>query len=83
MKKHPDLRRLISNSYNGDHKFAINYSNIEAAQSAILEANKNFVGFNEYLDLHIEYLIIEGCSVNHINEQLRKVSNISSYFINA
>jgi hypothetical protein len=38
------------------------------------------VGMQEFLDLHIAYLEESGMPQSHIDEQLKRVKNLSFYF---
>ncbi|WP_316795105.1 hypothetical protein [Pedobacter agri] len=76
-----ELKRLISGSYNGDNKFGINEPDVQRAAEALTEANNQKVGFEEYLKLHEAHLSGKGLLPEHINEQLKKVKDVKSYFL--
>ncbi|WGQ09926.1 hypothetical protein QG516_25775 [Pedobacter gandavensis] len=82
MKDLKELNRLINISYNGDNKFAINDFDVRQAADALLEANSKNVGFEEYLELHKAYLTQKGLLPEQINEQLKRVKEVKSYFTN-
>lgn len=77
-----ELKRLIATSYGiEDRIFALHPSDIQASQNAIKEAFRLELGFQEYLNLHKEFLINEGVNQDHIEEQLKNVKNLYRYFI--
>jgi hypothetical protein len=83
MKHIETLNNYIASSYGDQDKMFANHAfDIEQASLAIIEANKNGIGFLEYIELHRTFLENNGCSEEHIEEQLDAVKDISSYFTN-
>ncbi len=76
-----ELKRLISISYGiQDLIFAGHNNDIEAGQKALIEAFSLELGFEEYLELHREFLLSKGVHSEHLNEQLENVKDLSRYF---
>lgn len=80
MKDLTELKRLITISYNGDNKFAINNFDIQQAANSLLEANDKNIGFKEFLKLHKDHLAQKKVLPEQIEEQLKRVKDIKSYF---
>jgi hypothetical protein len=81
MENTEKLKRLIASSYgSADRIFAGHPMDSNQASLAIIEANNEDVGLSEYLDLHRAFLENEGCSEDHIEEQLEAVKNLGKYF---
>jgi peptidase E len=78
-----DLEQLIINSYgHADHLFAVHPLDIERAYLSIVRANEEHVGFEEYVEKHRNYLQSLQLSPEHIESQLDRVKDITSYFKN-
>lgn len=76
-----ELKRLISISYGTqDLIFALHPSDSQASQQAIIEAFRLKLGFQEYLDLHKDFLNEKGAHEDHIVEQLEYVKDVQRYF---
>jgi hypothetical protein len=75
------LNALIEASYSvDDFEFAAYPQNTLSARDSLLQAAKQDVGFNQFLRLHREFLESKYCFDEHIEEQLEKVRDITSYF---
>lgn len=75
------LDKLISRSYGSvDLTFAGNSFEITAAQELIQYVFKENMGFQEYLDLNINFLKSKNVSEEHLEEQLAKIKDITTYF---
>ena len=76
-----DLEQLIMYSYGTeDHLFALHSLDIERACQSIMKANEENVGYQEYLMKHRNYLENLNLSNEHIESQLNRVKDITSYF---
>lgn len=82
MKNTQNLQNLIASSYNGGLKFGVNTGDIEQAVKALIEANAQGVGFKQFIELHKSYLSNKGLSLNDIDNEIAKVSNLRSYLLN-
>jgi hypothetical protein len=81
MKK--DLQKLINGSYGDqDLEFAGHPLDIERAAMSLQLAFELKIGFKEYLLMHEHFLKGRAVSIEHIEEQIEKVRDLSSYFIN-
>lgn len=76
-----DLANLIKRSYgDADLIFASHSIEIEHARNSLIAAEKEDVGFKEFLKKHRDFLRSENCSDEHIENQIRRVKNLSNYF---
>jgi len=75
------LKQLIAGSYGSeDKKFGGHALDSGRARESLVEAGKQEVGFQEFLDLHSAYLADNGMPQSHIVKQLERVKDISFYF---
>lgn len=75
------LANLIAGSYGtADNIFAGHANDCERARQSLVEAGTEQVGFAEFLTMHRNYLTAQGCSEAHIEEQLRRVQKLDTYF---
>ena len=78
-----ELLRLIRSSYGAaDREFAGHPNDRERAAQSIKAANDAEVGYEEFLQLHRDFLAGEGRTQAHINTELEKVKDITRYFTN-
>ena len=81
MKK--KLQKLINASYGDqDLEFAGHPLDIERAAKSLELAFELKIGFREYLLMHEDFLKGRTVSIEHIEEQIERVKDLSSYFIN-
>ena len=62
-----------------DHKFALHPSDAKAANELLAQALKDGVGFDEFCNEIRKWLELEGCTEEHISEQMVNVEKASSY----
>lgn len=75
------LKKLIAGSYGtADLEFAGHDLDIERARKSLSEAAQQNIGYEEYLEIHREYLKGRGANEAHIDEQLEEVQKLSNYF---
>lgn len=75
------LQNLIAGSYGtADNKFAGHPNDCERARQSLVEAGNEQVGFEEFVQMHRDYLTTKGCSEAHIEEQLIRVQKLDTYF---
>ncbi|MDW9381940.1 hypothetical protein [Chryseobacterium sp. JV558] len=78
-----ELQNLIKTSYGVvDLIFAGHEYDRKRALEAIKIANREGVGFNDFLDMHRDYLENKNCSYEHIENQILRVQQIGLYFSN-
>lgn len=71
----------IAGSYGTeDNVFAGHPSDRARAREALKIANAEEIGFDEYVQKHRDYLKGRGCSNEHIEKQIARVTNLESYF---
>lgn len=63
-----------------DLEFAGHFNDIEQARSVLIRSLKADVPLNAYLSMFKEYLESRGARKGHINEQMKRVMNLESYF---
>lgn len=63
-----------------DKKFARHANDIEDAVDMINSAWREGVGFKEYIDEIRSWLNSQGCKKEHIEKEMKRVVDISSYF---
>lgn len=81
MEELNELKRLIAISYGTEDKiFALHYYDRKQAQDALFEAFRIRVGFQGYVNLHREFLLSEGVTQDHVQEQLKLVKDLARYF---
>ncbi|WP_295199604.1 hypothetical protein, partial [uncultured Chryseobacterium sp.] len=65
-----ELLNLITSSYGiADFIFAGHQYDRQNALQAIRVANREGIGFNDFLNLHRDYLRVKNCSTEHIENQ--------------
>lgn len=75
------LKDLIAGSYGtADDVFAGNPFDRERAREAIVEAGNEDISFDEYIQMHIDYLKGKRRDEKHIEEQIKKVKDLCHYF---
>jgi len=75
------LDNLIKTSYGiEDCLFALHEFDRERALKSLIAAEKEEVGFEEFIQKHIDYLKSKNCSEEHIEKQIKRVKKIESYF---
>jgi len=62
-----------------DKKFAGHASDSEGAAELLEAANKENAGYADYLQGIEDWLKSQGCSQQHINQEMTKVKDLSSY----
>lgn len=62
-----------------DKQFSGHAYDSERAAELLVAANKENVGYRDYLAGIEDWLRSEGCSQQHINQEMAKVKDISSY----
>ena len=62
-----------------DKKFAGHANDSERAAELLEAANKEGVGFSDYLAGVEDWLNSQGCPRKHIDEEMKKVNDVSSY----
>jgi len=62
-----------------DIKFAGHTNEVERAVELLEAANKEEIGFAAYLEGIEDWLKSQGCTQQHIDEEMGKVKNLSSY----
>ena len=76
-----ELENLIEKSYGSvNSEFASHSSDADRAKESLILALENGIDFNEFISLHENYLKSTSSHPDHINEQLKKVKKIESYF---
>lgn len=63
-----------------DKKFALHNTDRKHAQQVLSEALMDDVGHSEYLAAFRRWLENEGCNDQHVEEQMKRVALLSSYF---
>jgi cation transport regulator ChaC len=77
------IKKLIPRCYSTtDLIFAGHPNEIESAQEILNTALKEDLGFEDYLNLHIEYLKSKGVTDEHLEEQEERLKDLSTYFQN-
>lgn len=75
------LDNLIAKSYGSeDYIFAGHELDRQRALESLTAANDEKVDFDEFLKKHRQYLTNRQCSLEHIEEQLRRVQRLDLYF---
>lgn len=75
------LQDLIIGSY-GHESFVFVGHELErqSASDSLTAANDENVGFNEFKQRHIQYMVDNGCPQPHIQDQLIRVNTLDLYF---
>lgn len=75
-----ELQTLIEKSY-GEHDaiFALHPKDRERALQSLIVADEQGIGFSEFLEKHRTFLKEFGVSDKHIEEQLARVKDLTSY----
>ena len=75
------LDNLIKTSYGiEDCLFALHEFDRERALKSLIAAENEEVGFEEFIQKHIDYLKSKNCSEEHIEKQIKRVKKVESYF---
>lgn len=62
-----------------DKKFARHANDCERASEMLAEANKENIGWKEYLEKIEDWLKEQGCNANHIKEEMERVKDLRNY----
>lgn len=74
-------KQLLQSSFGiADHKFARHQADIVRARDALIQALQSGVCFADFVTEARNYLIQQGCSQSHIQQEIRRVKKIESYF---
>lgn len=74
-------KQLLHSSFGiADHKFARHSADIARARDALIQALQNGVSFVDFIAEARNYLTQQGCSQPHIQQEIRRVKKIESYF---
>ena len=74
-------KQLLQSSFGiADHKFARHPTDIARARDALIQALQSGVCFADFVTEARNYLIQQGCSQSHIQQEIRRVKKIESYF---
>jgi hypothetical protein len=80
-KNKMDLNNLIAKSYGSmDNEFANHELDRQRALESLIVADKEGIGYTEFIRRHRNYLEEKGCPESKIIEQLEKVKTLSTYF---
>ncbi|TVO31887.1 hypothetical protein [Vibrio algivorus] len=63
-----------------DKKFALHPSDAKSAALLLNEASQEGVGFEEFCNELKNWMINQECTAEHINEQMIRIEDLSSYF---
>jgi hypothetical protein len=75
------LENLIAGSYGtADNQFAGNPNDAQRAREALIAAYEEQVGFEEFMQMHRDYLEGRGVPEDYILIELEKVKDITRYF---
>ena len=66
---------------NANNNFATNDLSRRFALDSLIVADKENIGFTQFIELHKNYLEGEGCSDDEIDLQIEKVKKLNTYFI--
>jgi hypothetical protein len=73
-------KNKIAGAFGVDNKKFAGHSNDSERAVELLEAaNKENVGYADYLKGIENWLISQGCNQQHINQEIAKVRDVSSY----
>jgi len=76
-----EIKVLIPQCYHeNDTTFGGQGGCLFKAKELIIKALNNKIGFDNYINLHKEYLANQNLTKEKIEEELNKVKNIESYF---
>ncbi len=74
-------KQLLHSSFGiADYKFARHSVDIARARDALIQALQNGVSFVDFIAEARNYLTQQGCSQPHIQQEIRRVKKIESYF---
>ena len=74
-------KQLLHSSFGiADHKFARHPADIARARDALIQALQSGVCFADFIAEARNHLISQGCSSHHIQQEIKRVKKIESYF---
>lgn len=74
-------KQLLQSSFGiANHKFARHQADIVRARDALIQALQSGVCFADFIAEARNHLISQGCSSHHIQQEIKRVKKIESYF---